>query len=129
MNLRKLGNTGRMVSEVGLGCWQLGADWGTVDDFTAQKTLEAALENGVTFFDTADVYGLGRSVLAHLNYDFRKPSHHFQQKCAQQHRRYLSDEDMGALDPMQILLAQLWKRGPYGPLPKNGLETLVFGSF
>lgn len=49
------------VSEVGLGCWQLGADWSEVDDATAAAVLDRALELGVTFFDTADVYGRGRS--------------------------------------------------------------------
>ncbi len=52
---------GRAVGTVGLGTWQLGADWGSVDPEDAQATLEAALEAGVTFFDTADVYGDGRS--------------------------------------------------------------------
>lgn len=60
-----------MVSEIGLGCWQLGGDWGTVDDSTAQKALETAIENGVTFFDTADVYGRGRS--EELIYKYLKP--------------------------------------------------------
>ena len=46
---------------VGLGCWQLGADWGEVREDTALGILEAAAESGVTFFDTADVYGDGRS--------------------------------------------------------------------
>ena len=59
MKSRKLGNID--ISEVGLGCWQLGGDWGSVDDSTAQKVLETAVESGVTFFDTADVYGRGRS--------------------------------------------------------------------
>jgi aryl-alcohol dehydrogenase-like predicted oxidoreductase len=49
------------VSEVGLGTWQLGAEWGDVDDDTARSVLQAAYESGVTFFDTADVYGLGKS--------------------------------------------------------------------
>ncbi|GAA3845314.1 aldo/keto reductase [Streptomyces phyllanthi] len=46
---------------MGLGTWQLGADWGDVDDKDALAVLEAAAESGVTFFDTADVYGDGRS--------------------------------------------------------------------
>ncbi len=46
---------------VGLGTWQLGADWGDVDEKEALAVLEAAVESGVTFFDTADVYGDGRS--------------------------------------------------------------------
>ncbi|MCH2392147.1 MAG: aldo/keto reductase, partial [Nitrospinales bacterium] len=61
MNFRNFGGTGPSVSEVGLGCWQLGGDWGDVDDYTAQKVLEAAVQNGINFYDTADVYGKGRS--------------------------------------------------------------------
>ncbi|MDF1813718.1 MAG: aldo/keto reductase [Verrucomicrobiales bacterium] len=49
------------VSEIGLGTWQLGADWGEVGDAEAQGILDAAVESGITFFDTADVYGLGLS--------------------------------------------------------------------
>jgi aryl-alcohol dehydrogenase-like predicted oxidoreductase len=49
------------VGEVGLGCWQLGADWGTVDEADALAVLHGAADAGVTFFDTADVYGDGRS--------------------------------------------------------------------
>lgn len=56
-----LGRTGRPVSVVGLGCWQLGADWGEVADGDAAAVLEAAAASGVTLFDTADVYGDGRS--------------------------------------------------------------------
>lgn len=51
----------RELSEIGLGCWQLGADWGDVSDDAAQEILAAAADAGVTFFDTADVYGYGRS--------------------------------------------------------------------
>lgn len=51
----------RDVSSIGLGCWQLGADWGDVSDDTADAILEAAHSAGVTFYDTADVYGDGRS--------------------------------------------------------------------
>ncbi|WP_084079063.1 aldo/keto reductase [Demequina sp. NBRC 110057] len=52
---------GREVSVIGQGCWQLGADWADVEDDTAQDILNAAADAGVTFFDTADVYGDGRS--------------------------------------------------------------------
>jgi aryl-alcohol dehydrogenase-like predicted oxidoreductase len=52
---------GRDVSVVGLGAWQLGADWGAVGEADALDTLAAAVEAGVTFIDTADVYGDGRS--------------------------------------------------------------------
>ncbi len=61
MEHRTLGRTGRDVSVVGLGTWQLGADWGDVSEATAFEVLEAAVETGVDFFDTADVYGDGRS--------------------------------------------------------------------
>lgn len=61
MEQRILGRTGRKVSTIGLGTWQLGADWGTVKSEDAFAVLDAAAEAGVTFFDTADVYGDGRS--------------------------------------------------------------------
>jgi aryl-alcohol dehydrogenase-like predicted oxidoreductase len=61
MEQRPLGRTGADVSVVGLGTWQLGADWGDVDDDTALDVLDAALDAGVTLLDTADVYGDGRS--------------------------------------------------------------------
>jgi aryl-alcohol dehydrogenase-like predicted oxidoreductase len=61
MEQRILGRTGRPVSVVGLGTWQLGADWGDVSESAAREVLEASAEAGVTFFDTADVYGDGRS--------------------------------------------------------------------
>jgi aryl-alcohol dehydrogenase-like predicted oxidoreductase len=61
MEERALGRTGRQVGVVGLGAWQLGADWGDVSEADATATLEAAAESGVTFIDTADVYGDGRS--------------------------------------------------------------------
>src|SRR3954447_3921947 len=61
MEQRTLGRTGRDVSVVGLGTWQLGADWGDVSEAAARDVLEASAESGVTFYDTADVYGDGRS--------------------------------------------------------------------
>ncbi|MFE3252279.1 aldo/keto reductase [Streptomyces sp. NPDC059209] len=61
MENRVLGRTGREASVVGLGTWQLGADWGDVAEADAFAVLDAALEAGVTLFDTADVYGDGRS--------------------------------------------------------------------
>ncbi|MFG2909694.1 aldo/keto reductase [Kitasatospora sp. NPDC048286] len=61
MEQRVLGRTGRPVSIVGLGTWQLGADWGDVREEDALAVLEASVEAGVTLFDTADVYGDGRS--------------------------------------------------------------------
>jgi aryl-alcohol dehydrogenase-like predicted oxidoreductase len=61
MESRKLGRTGRSVGVIGLGAWQLGADWGEVAESDALATLHAAIESGVDFIDTADVYGDGRS--------------------------------------------------------------------
>lgn len=61
MEQRTLGRTGRDSSIIGLGTWQLGADWGDVAESDALAVLDAAHEAGVTFFDTADVYGDGRS--------------------------------------------------------------------
>lgn len=62
MKKRLFGNTGVKVSEVGLGCWQLGGnDWGDIDEGRALEILNAAYDSGVTFFDSADVYGSGRS--------------------------------------------------------------------
>ncbi|OIJ93959.1 aldo/keto reductase [Streptomyces monashensis] len=61
MDEREFGRSGQWASVVGLGTWQLGADWGHVDEKEALSVLEAAAEAGVTFFDTADVYGDGRS--------------------------------------------------------------------
>src|SRR3954449_12310686 len=61
MEQRPLGRTGAEVSVVGLGTWQLGGDWGNVDDEAAADVLDAALDAGVTLLDTADVYGDGRS--------------------------------------------------------------------
>ena len=61
MKYRKFGSLNWNVSEVGLGCWQIGADWGNVTEDSAQEILKSSYENGVNFFDTADVYGMGRS--------------------------------------------------------------------
>src|SRR6478672_10307560 len=61
MEQRPLGRTGADVGVVGLGTWQLGGDWGDVDDDAAGEVLDAALDAGVTLLDTADVYGDGRS--------------------------------------------------------------------
>lgn len=61
MKHRIFGKTGYRTSEIGLGCWQLGGDWGEVSERTAHAILEAAVDHGVNFLDTADVYGGGRS--------------------------------------------------------------------
>jgi len=61
MKLRELGRTGNKVSEVGFGAWAIGGSWGAVQDSDSIAALDAALDAGVTFIDTADVYGDGRS--------------------------------------------------------------------
>jgi aryl-alcohol dehydrogenase-like predicted oxidoreductase len=61
MNARTLGKTGYSVSEIGLGCWQLGGDFGPVSDQTAADILRTARSLDVNFWDTADVYGGGQS--------------------------------------------------------------------
>ena len=61
MNTRPLGTTGYDVSEIGFGAWAIGGTWGPVDEQQAVAALHAAIDAGVTFFDTADVYGDGRS--------------------------------------------------------------------
>ena len=61
MQSRMFGRTGQKVGEIGFGAWAIGASWGKVDDDDAIAALHAALDSGVTFIDTADVYGDGRS--------------------------------------------------------------------
>ena len=61
MNYRKFSNTGWNVSEIGLGCWAIGSEWGDVTQEDAREVLKTSLDKGINFFDTADVYGDGRS--------------------------------------------------------------------
>lgn len=61
MRSREFGRTGRQVSEIGFGAWAIGAAWGQVNDGEALAALHTALDTGVTFIDTADVYGDGHS--------------------------------------------------------------------
>lgn len=61
MKINRLGNSSLNVSEVGLGCWQFGGDFGPMSEERAMTILSAAVESGITFFDTADVYGAGVS--------------------------------------------------------------------
>ena len=61
MEYRDLGQTGMRVSEISLGTWAFGGDWGTVSDDAAYAALNRAVDLGVNFLDTADVYGDGRS--------------------------------------------------------------------
>src|SRR5688572_22209556 len=61
MKQRFLGKTRVSISEVGLGCWQFGGDFGPMSEETAFEIMQAAVDTGINFFDTADVYGAGRS--------------------------------------------------------------------
>lgn len=61
MNYRLLGRTNWKVSEVSFGAWAIGGSWGTVSDRESLSALHAAIDSGVNFIDTADVYGMGRS--------------------------------------------------------------------
>ncbi len=71
MKYRALGRTGIKVSEVSFGSWAIGSSWGTVDDEESLAALNRAVDLGVNFFDTADVYGDGRSerLIARLKRD------------------------------------------------------------
>ena len=75
MRYRPLGKSGFDVSEIGFGAWAIGADWGDVDDEHSLLALHAAADDGVTFFDTADVYGDGRSerLIARFRKERREP--------------------------------------------------------
>jgi aryl-alcohol dehydrogenase-like predicted oxidoreductase len=61
MNYRELGNTGMKVSEVSFGTWAIGGSWGKTNDEESLRALQYAMDQGVNFFDTADVYGNGHS--------------------------------------------------------------------
>ena len=61
METRTLGRTHHPVSVIGLGCWQIGSGWGEASEDEALDVLRTAVDGGVTFLDTADVYGDGRS--------------------------------------------------------------------
>jgi aryl-alcohol dehydrogenase-like predicted oxidoreductase len=75
MEYRELGRTGYRVSAISFGAWAIGSTWGTVDDQESLAALHRALDLGVNFFDTADVYGDGRSeqLLARLRRERREP--------------------------------------------------------
>jgi aryl-alcohol dehydrogenase-like predicted oxidoreductase len=61
MRYRKFSNLGWDISEIGLGCWGIGGSWGEVSEKDAREVLKVALDKGVNFFDTSDMYGDGRS--------------------------------------------------------------------
>ena len=75
MKYRPLGRTGFEISEVSFGAWAIGGTWGRVDDAESMKALHRALDLGVNFFDTADVYGDGKSerLIARLKRERKEP--------------------------------------------------------
>ena len=75
METRQLGRTQHTASIVGLGTWQLGADWGNVSEDEALGVIDASVQAGVTFLDTADVYGDGRSERIIGRYLRENPGH------------------------------------------------------
>ena len=77
MQYRELGRTGWKVSSISFGAWAVGGSWGDVDDKESIAALHRALDKGVNFFDTADVYGDGRSerLLAQLRKERKEPFH------------------------------------------------------
>ena len=74
MRYRPLGRTGWNVSEISFGAWAIGGAWGSVDDTESRAALDHAIESGVNFIDTADVYGMGRSerLIAQLKRDHKE---------------------------------------------------------
>ena len=77
MKYRVLGRTGWKVSEISFGAWAIGGTWGMVDDKESLAALHKAIELGINFFDTADVYGDGRSerLLSQLRKDHNQQIH------------------------------------------------------
>jgi aryl-alcohol dehydrogenase-like predicted oxidoreductase len=75
MTYRELGRTGWKVSTIGFGAWAIGSAWGATDDDESMRTLHRAVDLGVNFFDTADVYGDGHSerLIARLKRERREP--------------------------------------------------------
>jgi aryl-alcohol dehydrogenase-like predicted oxidoreductase len=77
MQSRKLGNSNIDVSEVGLGCWQFGGDFGPIAPATVEEIIATALDQQLSFFDTADVYGNGASERYLGNYFAAQPQRPF----------------------------------------------------
>jgi aryl-alcohol dehydrogenase-like predicted oxidoreductase len=75
MQYRELGRTGWKVSEISFGAWAIGGAWGRVDDEESMAALHKAVDSGVNFIDTADVYGMGRSerLIARLKRERKDP--------------------------------------------------------
>lgn len=92
MQYRELGRTGWKVSAISFGAWAIGGTWGTVSDKESLAALHSALDHGVNFFDTADVYGDGRSerLLAQLRHE-RKENFHIATKAGRRLEPHVAD--------------------------------------
>lgn len=116
MNYRVFGKTGRKVSEIGLGTWQLGTKWGeSFNKEEAIKILDAAYETGITFIDTADIYNDGNSELAIGEYIKKHPNHF-----------YITTKCGRALDPhtAKMYTPQAIEEFVEASLKRMGLEKL-----
>jgi aryl-alcohol dehydrogenase-like predicted oxidoreductase len=93
------GRTGLQISRIGFGAWAIGGTWGQVDDQTSLAALHRAVEAGVNFFDTADVYGDGRSerLLARLRREVSQPIF-IATKVGRRRANTKSDYDSAALN-------------------------------
>ena len=120
MKYRQLGRTGMNVSEISFGSWAIGASWGKVDDKDSLAALHKAVDWGVNFFDTADVYGMGRSekLIARLLKERketiyvatkagRKLDPHVAEKYTAQNIRRFVDDSLKNLELQTLDLLQL----------------------
>jgi len=120
MKYRDLGNTGMKISEVSFGSWAIGAGWGTVDDKDSLAALHKAVDLGINFIDTADVYGMGRSekLIARLRKERseqifvatkagRKLSPHVAEKYTPQNIRAFIEDSLKNLEVEALDLLQL----------------------
>ena len=120
MKYRQLGRTGMNVSEISFGAWAIGASWGKVDDKDSLAALHKAVDWGVNFFDTADVYGMGRSekLIARLLKERketiyvvtkagRKLDPHVPEKYTAQNIRRFVDDSLKNLELQTLDLLQL----------------------
>ena len=120
MKYRQLGRTGMNVSEISFGAWAIGASWGKVDDKESLAALHKAVDWGVNFIDTADVYGMGRSekLIARLLKERketiyvatkagRKLDPHVAEKYTPQNIRRFVDDSLKNLELQTLDLLQL----------------------
>lgn len=110
---RTLGKTGYSISEIGLGAWQLGGDWGEVSDAQALETLRAAHQSGVNFIDTAMGYGGGRS---------EKRIGEFLRELDEGDRVYVATKISRGIEPTSSEM----ERAVSGSIERLGVEALDF---